>query len=83
MSDIYECEHLEARDYFRTTTIGDKNVKLPGPSAHVSPTKWELKRPAPALNADAKEIDWNRRIKSEPLPLPYRQETMVARLAYF
>ncbi len=66
MSDIYECEHLEARDYFRTTTIGDKNVKLPGPSAHVSPTKWELKRPAPALNADAEEIDWNRRIKSEP-----------------
>jgi len=60
MSDIESCDHLNARDYFRSTRIGDKLVKFPGPSAHLYPIKWELRSDAPSLDQDREQIDLKR-----------------------
>ena len=74
MSDIESCDHLNARDYFRTTNIDDKLVKFPGPSAHLSPLTWELRSDAPSLDQNRDQID----IKRNPAAIENPTSTMMS-----
>jgi crotonobetainyl-CoA:carnitine CoA-transferase CaiB-like acyl-CoA transferase len=67
MSDVYNCEHLDDRDYFVETEIEGKKVKLPGPPAKLSSLKWSLSSNAPTLNEHNDSVDMDRDIQIDSL----------------
>ena len=55
VADLLTNEHLEARDYFPTTSAGDKSVRSSGAPAKLSPSPWRIERPAPELGENSIE----------------------------
>ena len=49
MDDITKNEQLKAREFFVTTELDGKRVRAPGAPAKLSPSPWQLAKPAPSL----------------------------------
>ena len=50
IADLVDNEHLNARDYFTKTKVGANTVRVAGAPAKLSPSPWQIDKPAPALN---------------------------------
>ncbi|MEC8891420.1 MAG: CoA transferase [Chloroflexota bacterium] len=64
MSDVYSCEHLKEREFFRYSKVDGKNIKFPGPPARLFPLEWDIRSPAPALHEHHGKVDLDRKMVS-------------------
>ena len=61
MSDVYTCEHLKEREFFRYTKVNGQRVKFPGPPARLFPLEWNVRSPAPGLHEHEGRVDLERK----------------------
>ena len=62
MSDIFDCEHLKEREFFRYSKVAGKNIKFPGPPAKLFPVEWDVSSPAPDLHEHQGKVDLERNL---------------------
>jgi crotonobetainyl-CoA:carnitine CoA-transferase CaiB-like acyl-CoA transferase len=61
IKDVTENEQLLARDFLAETTIEGKKVRAGGAPAKLSPSPWQVSRPAPVLGKHVDELNSEKR----------------------
>mgnify|MGYP001160037189 FL=1 len=59
VKEIYECAHLNDRNYFVQVPGKERHIKYPGPTGKTYPLEWNLSLAAPNLHENDQNSEWD------------------------